>query len=226
MKVLVIEDDRGISEYISLAFGVGWPDARVVIANDGETGILAAEKESPDVVLLDLGLPDITGFEVLRQIRLFSKVPVIIQTVRKDEADIVRGLESGADEYIVKPFGQMELLARVKSTLRRGSLVLNEWSTCGPFQFAYNMRSVVHGNREIRVTLTEGLILRYLAENEGWVIPYHRMIEKIWGEDYLGGVDTLKVYIHRLREKLEEDPASPQLILTKTRSGYFLAKQN
>lgn len=226
MKVLVIEDDSGISEYISLAFRVGWPDTQVVITNNGEAGVLATEKESPDVILLDLGLPDITGFEVLKQIRLFSKIPVIIQTVRKDEADIVRGLENGADEYIVKPFGQMELLARVKSILRRDSLVINERSACGPFQFTYNMRSVVYDNREIQVTLTEGLILRYLAENEGRVIPYHRMIEKVWGEDYLGGVDTLKVYIHRLRVKLEEDPSSPRLILTKTGSGYFLAKQN
>ena len=119
MKVLVIEDDKEIVDAISLAFQIRWPEAKVISTRLGQKGVELVESESPDIVILDLGLPDIAGFEVLRQIRLFSAVPTIILTVRAEEADVVKGLEWGADDYITKPFRQLELLARVKSMIRR-----------------------------------------------------------------------------------------------------------
>ena len=119
MKLLVIEDDEEIVEAISLAFQIRWPEAKVISTRLGQKGVELVETESPNIVILDLGLPDITGFDVLRQIRRFSSVPTIILTVRADEADVVKGLEWGADDYITKPFRQLELLARVKSMIRR-----------------------------------------------------------------------------------------------------------
>src|SRR4030042_1995566 len=121
MKVLVIEDDREIVDAISLAFQIRWPEAKLISTRLGQKGVELVESESPDIVILDLGLPDINGFEVLQAIRLFSQVPTIILTVRSDEADIVKGLEWGADDYITKPFRQLEFLARVKALIRRQS---------------------------------------------------------------------------------------------------------
>ena len=119
MKVLIVEDDKEIVDAITLAFQIRWPEAKVVSTRLGRKGVELVESENPDIVILDLGLPDISGFEVLNQTRLFSHVPIIILTVRADEADVVKGLEWGADDYILKPFRQLELLARVKALIRR-----------------------------------------------------------------------------------------------------------
>jgi DNA-binding response OmpR family regulator len=119
MKILIIEDDSETSEFITIALNVAWPDIQIARANCGKKGIELVRNNAPDVVLLDIGLPDTTGFEVLKTIRLFSNVPVIIETVRNSESDIVKGLNLGADEYIAKPFGQLELLARIRTVLKR-----------------------------------------------------------------------------------------------------------
>ena len=119
MKVLIIEDDRETVEYVNLAFKLGWPEVELISTPLGEEGIELVERESPDIVILDLGLPDVDGSEVLKRIRLFSTVPIIIMTVRKDEASIVKELECGADKYLSKPFDQMELLAQVRALARR-----------------------------------------------------------------------------------------------------------
>ncbi|MFC2067664.1 response regulator transcription factor [Chloroflexota bacterium] len=119
MKLLLIEDDSDIVEAISLAFQIRWPEAQVISTQSGKKGVGLVESVQPDIVILDLGLPDIDGFTVLRKIRLFSQVPIIIVTVRADESDIIKGLEWGADDYIIKPFRQLELLARVKAQIRR-----------------------------------------------------------------------------------------------------------
>ena len=227
MKVLLIEDDQEIVEFISLAFQVGWTGIKLVATRLGEEGVELVEKESPDIVILDVGLPDINGFEVLKQIRFFSMVPVIILTVRADEIDIVRGLEGGADEYMVKPFGQMELLARIKAVIRRRGHVGGVTPiVCGPFRFSQNMREVLYGEKKIRVTATEGIILRHLADNAGQVVPHSILAEIVWGEDSRDSVDALKVYIRRLRVKFEADPGHPQLILTRPGIGYLLGKNN
>lgn len=224
MKVLLIEDDKEIIDAISLAFQIRWPEAKVVSTRLGEKGVELVESEAPDIVILDLGLPDISGFEVLRQIRLFSHVPTIILTVRQDEADVVKGLEWGADDYITKPFRQLEFLARVKALIRRQSPEEEESLVCGPLRLDVTSGQLYYDRKEIVLTVTESHILGHLIKNAGRVVTHSSLAKAVWGDDYPGVVDSLKVHIRRLREKIEADPSHPQLILTRTGVGYFLAK--
>jgi len=225
MKVLLIEDDREIVDAISLAFQIRWPEAEVVSTRLGQKGVELVESELPDIVILDLGLPDISGFEVLQQFRRFSDVPTIILTVRSDEVDIVKGLEWGADDYIVKPFRQLEFLARVRALIRRQSYPEQEVVASGPLRLETATGQLHYDGKEIALTTTESLILTHLIRNAGHVVTHSRLAEAVWGEDYPGSVDSLKVHIRRLREKIEPDPGNPKLILTRSGIGYFLAKQ-
>ena len=225
MKVLVIEDDQGIVEAISLAFQIRWPEAELISTHLGEKGIAMVESNKPDVVILDLGLADISGFEVLKQIRLFSDVAVLVLTVRAEEADVVKGLEWGADDYMTKPFRQLELLSRVKAlTRRRNCLVENTTLVCGQLQLNPATNQLFYGKKEIDLTPTEKHILYNLMKNAGQVVTYSSLAELLWGEDYENAADSLKVYIRRLREKIEADASNPALILTKAGVGYLLAK--
>ena len=225
MKVLVIEDDPEIVEAISLAFGIRWPEAELVSSRLGDRGIELVESEAPDIVILDLGLPDISGFEVLKRIRLFSIVPIIILTVSAEESHIVKGLEWGADDYIVKPFRQLELMARAKAVLRRQVPREEEALVVyGLLRFDPSTYQVVYDEREISLTRTEGLIMHDLIRQAGHVVSHSSLAETVWGVEYPGAIDSLKVHIRRLREKLEVDPSHPQLVLTKAGIGYFLAR--
>ena len=224
-KVLIIEDDDAIVSFVRLAFKMRWSEAELLSARLGEEGLDLVESENPALVILDLGLPDIDGFEVLRQIRLFSSVPVVILTVSSDEADMVRGLELGADDYIVKPFRQLELLARLKAQLRRQVPPDEEVPiVCGPLRLDPSTFELTYGGKQISLTLIEGRIMRHLMQNVGHVVTHSRLGEVIWGEDYPGAIDSLRVYVRHLREKLEADPGNPKLILTKVGVGYLLAK--
>lgn len=225
MKVLVIEDDPDIVGVISLAFQIRWPDAELVSSHLGEKGIEMVETENPDVVILDLGLPDISGFDVLKQIRLFSDVPILILTVRADETDIVRGLEWGAEDYMVKPFRQMELLSRIKAlTRRRGALTEERPLVCGQLHYEPSTRQLRQGEKDINLTRTEGSILYYLMKNAGQIITYDKLAESVWGENYPDATESLKVHIRRLRMKIEADSNNPVIILNKASVGYMLAK--
>jgi two-component system KDP operon response regulator KdpE len=224
MKVLVIEDDKEIVDAISLAFQIRWPEAKVVSTRLGQKGVELVESEQPDIVILDLGLSDITGFEVLRQIRRFSAVPTIILTVRTEEADVVKGLEWGADDYITKPFRQLELLARVRSMIRRHMPSEGGMLTFGLLRLDANTGQLYVGGKEVALTVTENHILGYLMKNAGRVVTHSNLAEAVWGDDYPGATDSLKVHIRRLREKVEQDPGKPRIILIKTGVGYFLAK--
>lgn len=224
MKVLIIEDDKEIVEAISLAFQIRWPEAEVISTRLGKKGIELVESEPPDLVILDLGLPDINGFEVLHEIRVFSHVPIIIITARTDEADVVKGLEWGADDYISKPFRQLELLARVKALIRRQAPSEEESLTVGSLRLDTTSGQLYNGQKEIALTVTESRIVKHLMKNAGHVVSHASLAEAVWGEDYPGSADSLKVHIRRLREKVEADPSNPQLILTKSGVGYFLAR--
>jgi len=224
MKVLIIEDDKEIVDAISLAFQIRWPEAKVVSTRLGEKGVELVESETPDIVILDLGLPDINGFEVLRQIRLFSGVPIIILTVRAEESDVVKGLEWGADDYIVKPFRQLELLARVRALIRRQTPAEEEMLVVGPLRLEATTGQFLHNNKEIALTITESRLLSHLMRNAGHVVTHSSLAEAVWGNDYPGAADSIKVHIRRLREKIEADPSHPQLVLTKAGVGYFLAR--
>ena len=226
MNILVIEDNEEIVEVISLGLQIGWPELKMLSTPLGKEGIELVENESPDRVILDLGLPDMDGFKVLKQIRLFSTVPIIILTVRNEEVDVVKGLGLGADDYMVKPFRQMELLARIKAMIRRLNLPDDELLfSHGPFRFSPSRHKLFCFGKEIALTNTEGLILHYLLRNAGKVVTHSSLAQVVWGEDYPGAASALKVYIRRLRQKIEVAPNNPQLILTKPRLGYTLVKQ-
>jgi two-component system KDP operon response regulator KdpE len=224
-KVLLIEDDHQIVSFISVVLQMRWPEAELISTGLGEEGLDLAETENPDLVVLDLSLPDIDGFEVLRQIRLFSTVPVVILTVKADEIDLVKGFELGADDYVVKPFRQLELMARLKAQVRRKVATDEEGPiVSGSLRLDPSTYQLTYGSRDISLTLVEGRIMCHLMENAGHVVTHSQLAEEVWGEDHSGTVDTLRVYIRHLREKLEDDPGNPKLILTKVGIGYMLAK--
>ncbi len=227
MKILIIEDDQQIVEAITLAFQIRWPEAKLVSTRQGEKGITLVENEKPDIVILDLGLPDINGYDVLKQIRMFSDLPILILTARSEESDIVKGLEWGADDYMIKPFRQLELLSRIKALTRRRSLGENEAPLAlGKLNFNLSTGQLIYNQKEIGLTPTEGRILHHLMRNAGQVVTHSSLADAVWGEDYPGAADSLKVYIRRLREKLETNPQEPQLILTKAGIGYLMMKPN
>jgi two-component system KDP operon response regulator KdpE len=192
----------------------------------GEEGIDLVGTEHPDVVILDLGLPDKDGLDVLQEIRLFSSVPILILTVRQEEQDITRALSMGANDYITKPFKMRELLARVKVQLRRQTPSGEDSPVVyGPLRLDPSTFELTYGPREISLTVVEGHILRQLMLNAGRVVTYARLAEAVWGdEDYPGAVVTLRTYIRQLRQKLQPSPSDAKLILTKPSVGYSLVK--
>ena len=224
MKILIIEDSPIIVETISLALEMRWPDTKIIDTSRGEQGLEMIETESPDIIILDIGLPDISGFEVLKRIRLFSNLPVLILTARSDESDIVKGLEWGADDYMVKPFKQLELQARINGIMRRRSFLKEESLIVGNLRFDPASARLFSGRKEIDVSRTEGLILAILMRNPGNVVNYSAIAEAVWGDDFTDASNSVRVHVRHLREKIEEDPGKPQFILTKPGIGYYLAK--
>jgi len=224
LKVLIIEDAPDIVESISLCFELRWPEVKVVSTAKGDKGLTLAETESPDVIILDLGLPDMDGLEVLKGVRAFSNVPIIIVTVRGDEMDKVRGLELGADDYITKPFSHMELLARIKAVLRRArmpELKAKDRLFHSPgLTIDFATRTVTVNGQPVRLTPTEYSLLHYLVLNEGATLTHRALLGKVWGEEYADSPEYLKVYIQRLRNKLEKDPGNPQLLIGERGVGY------
>ena len=225
MKILIIEDDQSIVESITLIMQVSWPDVEIVSTESGKEGISIIENKMIDVVILDIGLPDIQGFDVLKRIRDFSDVPIIVLTVNSDETDIVRGLELRADDYIIKPFRPLELLARLKLVLRRQFYPKGEhYISIGHFQFDVTSHKLETENQVINLTSTESLILYYLVMNRGNVLSLATLAQKIWGDDYPGAYEAIRVYIRHLRKKIEENPNKPKLIITKPGIGYMLER--
>jgi two-component system KDP operon response regulator KdpE len=222
MKILVIEDDENMVDYIKNVFNAGWPEAEFIFAFKGNDGINLVDKEMPDVVLLDLGLPDMSGFDVLRQIRHHTEMTIVLITVRDDESDIVKGLTLGADEYIIKPFRQLELLARVRALTRRKMSLSEDLSVSyGPLKFGKSIREIIYKDRAVEVTLTEGRILHKLMASGGKVVTSDDIAKLIWGERFYSSINV-KSYIHRIRQKLEDDPANPSLIINEPGVGYYI----
>lgn len=225
MKALIIEDSQEILEAVGLAFNIRWPETKLITTKFGEKGIELVETEQPDAVILDLGLPDVSGFEVLKRIRLFSDVPIIILTVRNEEADIVKGLEWGADDYIVKPFRQLELLSRVRALIRRSGGKINDAPvSAGKLNLVPDTGQLTINGKEITLTPTESRVMHVLIKNSDQVVTHSRLAETIWGDNYPEAADAIKVYIRRLREKLEVEPSNPRIILTRAGIGYILVK--
>ncbi len=222
MKVLIIDDDKNIIESLKMTFNLCWPETKIASTRLGEEGIQMMGMLSPDIVILDLGLPDISGFEVLKQVRQFSAVPVIILTVRGDEIDIVRGLGLGADDYMIKPFRQMEFIARVKANARKQNIPTEETNfTKGPFQLKVFTHELLFNDKRIILTKSECILFSELVKNSNRVVTYSRLAQALWGREYSGSDEAIRVYIKRLREKLEENPANPKYILTRVGQGYI-----
>lgn len=223
MKVLVIEDDRSIIDAIKVAFEFRWPEANAVAAMTGREGIKKAKEESPDIVILDINLPDMTGFKTLKEIRRFSNVPVIILTVRADDEDMLMGLEAGADDYIIKPFNYLTLLARVKAVLRRAekpSIRFDHVAKISPrLRIDFVNQKVRLDSRPVRLTPVEYRLLVLLVKNKDKVVPYKRIMQETWEKSFWGDTENIRIYIGRLRKKLQDTP--PRMILTKRGSGYM-----
>jgi two-component system, OmpR family, KDP operon response regulator KdpE len=230
VKILVIEDSAEIQEAASLIFELHWADAVVIQSLNGGDGLEKARLESPDIVLLDLGLPDMDGLRVLKELRSYSNVPVIILTVRGEEMDKVRGLEMGADDYVVKPFAHRELLARMKAVLSRqaspAAAIKSQddkaRQTTNIVKIDLNTGTVTRNDRPVKLTSTEYNLIKYMAGQNGKTKSETDILANIWGEEYTDCSEYLQVYVKRLREKLEENPLSPKVIL-KDPDGYRIA---
>lgn len=227
MKILIVDDNYELVKALTTGFKLQWPDCEVAGAANGQRALALLSSESPDIVLLDVSMPGMDGFEVLRRIRDVSEVPVIMLTVRGEEYDKVRALEMGADDYVTKPFGSLELIARVKAMLRRASLPAPE-ETAAPFTrcgltIDYGTRSVSLHGAPVKLTPTEYRLLCALARHPNTLLSRQALLSRVWGSEYLGENDLLKVYIKRLRDKLEIEPAHPRLILTEWGRGYMLS---
>jgi DNA-binding response OmpR family regulator len=224
MRVLVIDDEPDVIEIVRLTFNLRWPEAEVFHASSGEDGVASVERVSPDIVILDVGLPDMEGFEVCERIRQFSDVPVVMLTARHEEVDKVKGLELGADDYVTKPFSHIELLARVRAVLRRSEsqVPANEGPPydAGPLRIDYGSRDVTLNGEPVRLTPIEYGLLYHLTRNENRVLTFRTLLAKVWGREYMDETDYLKVHIQHLRRKLGDDPQGDPMIVNERGVGY------
>ena len=221
LRALIIEDDAEIIEAVSLCLQLRWPEVVLASAMEGWKGIRELEAEAFDIVILDINLPDMDGFEVLSKVRAFSDVPVIILTVRGRERERAKGLEMGADDYIVKPFSPIDLVARVNAVLRRAQLpkLSGEQPSLVQGDISLNLTSheaSLRGER-IGLTPTEYRLLYVLMKSSGRTVNTKQILREVWGEGQVDS-ESLRTYIRRLREKLKDVP--PQMILTDHGEGY------
>lgn len=230
-KILIVDDERPISDIIK--FNLTKEGYETVTAYDGRTAVTLFEEENPDLVILDLMLPELDGLEVAKAIRKTSHLPIIMLSAKDSEFDKVIGLEIGADDYVTKPFSNRELLARVKAHLRRsetiGSAVTEEATAGGRKTIVVGDLEIVpdafvakkHG-QELELTHREFELLHHLANHAGQVMTREHLLETVWGYDYFGDVRTVDVTIRRLREKIEDQPSRPEYILTRRGVGYYM----
>jgi DNA-binding response OmpR family regulator len=221
-KILVVDDEERMVRFIHL--NLEHDGFRVIEAFNGNQAINKARSNLPDLVLLDVMMPDLDGFEVLRVLREVSTVPVIMLTAKGEEEDRVRGLELGADDYITKPFSPRELVSRVRAVLRRTETATSP--THGLIQvderlkIDFDRREVWVEDKLVKLRPTEYRLLYHLVQNAGWVITHDQLLAKVWGYEYRDEPHYVRLYINYLRKKLEEDPTNPKYILTERGIGY------
>ena len=220
--VLAVDDETGILRLIKLELAE--QGLRVVTASSGEEALRLAEEQRPDLVLLDIIMPEMTGLEVMRRLREQSNAPIILVTAKDSDSDKVRGLELGADDYIVKPFSPEELGARIRAVLRRstGAQSAERVVRAANVEIDLDRRLVTRDGDPVTLTRTEWLLLQHLAANVGKVLMNAELLSKVWGPEYRDDVQYLRVWVSRLRAKLEPEPAEPVIIKTRQGIGYFL----
>ena len=224
-KILIVDDEKSIVDIIQ--FNLDKEGYRTFTAYDGYGALEQFQKESPDLVILDVMMPGMDGYEVCRRIRESSNIPIIMVTARTEEIDTVLGLEMGADEYVTKPFSMRELMARVRTGLRRYQALTRKEDdepnayTAGDFVLDAAKFSCQKSGVRIDLTQRETEIIKLLMSQRGQVFPRPEILEKVWGYESLGDERTVDVTIRRLREKIEDDPSQPKLILTKRGVGYY-----
>lgn len=225
--ILVVDDEAPIVDILN--FNLTKSGYRVITAYDGEEGYNLAVTEKPDLILLDVMLPKMDGFEVCRKVRDKQQTPIIMLTARDEEVDKVLGLELGADDYMTKPFSVRELLARVKANMRRTVAEVpsaddSDTLTFGDLSINTTRYEVAKNGNVIDLTLLEFELLKFLSMQPGKVFNRETLLEKVWGYEYFGDVRTVDVTVRRLREKIEDTPASPAYIMTKRGVGYYFNK--
>jgi len=223
MKVLVIDDDPHVRDALEVGIQLQWQDAQVICAENGEVGIDCFFSEEPDIVLIDVSMPRMNGYEVLQAIRRLSDVPVIMLTGRTEDVDQVRGLELGADDYVTKPFSHLALMARMRAVLRRAELpapvqALPDFQA-GDLTIHFQNHAVTMAGEPVNLTPVEYKLLYHLVRNAGHVLPHEALLERVWGSDYEASPDYLKVFISRLRSKLRHEHG-PEYIQTERGRGY------
>ena len=220
-SILVIEDEESFRD--ALQFMLSREGFEVSLAPNGAEGMKLFDEKQPDLVLLDLMLPEVSGTDVCKYIRSKSTTPVIMLTAKDTEIDKVVGLELGADDYVTKPFSTPELLARIRAVLRRGAVDLDEeqaFVAVGPVRMNFERHEVSVNGESVLLPLKEFELLEFLMRNSGRVLTRGQLIDRIWGSDYVGDGKTLDVHVKRLRSKIESDPANPLLITTVRGLGY------
>jgi two-component system KDP operon response regulator KdpE len=220
-KILIVDDEPQIRRVMRVI--LTGENYEVVEARSGDAALLRFREFLPDLVLLDLNMPGLSGLEACRMIRETSEVPIIVLTVRNEEEEKVEALDAGADDYVTKPFGKHELLARIRAALRRSPTS----TTTGPGTFVsgeleidFEARKIRSGKKMVRLTPKEFDLLRYLVAHAGKPVPHRELLQAVWGPDYGDQTDYLRVFITHLRKKIEPNPAKPQYILTEPWIGY------
>ncbi len=223
-RILVVDDEERILNFLSHKLKAS--GFSVLTANNGKAGLEQAEAEEPDLVVLDVVMPGLDGFETLKQLRSFSSVPVIILSAKESSSDKIKGLSLGADDYLPKPFDPDELVARIEAVRRRLESAAGrkrpEPLSIGKLTIDFDRRTVAISGEEKPLTRIEWLILSELARNTGRLMLYEELLTRVWGSEYRDDVQLLRTWISRLRYKLEEDPTSPQLIRMVPKTGYIM----
>lgn len=223
-RILIIEDEAPIREII--AYQLEKNGFQIMEAADGRDGLTKALEHKPDLIILDLMLPELDGFEVLKILRQRQDIPVVILTARDEEMDKVLGLELGADDYVTKPFSNRELLARIRANLRRLRRQMEDPSKdtiiLGDLSIDLKLYRVKKHDHILPLTPREFDLLHYLLDHRGQVISREQLLNRVWGYDFLGDVRTVDVTVRRLREKIEDHPGDPRYILTKRGAGYYI----
>ncbi len=228
MLILIVEDDAPVRNLIATTLKTH--DYKYIVATNGENAITEASSHNPDIILLDLGLPDIDGAEVIKQIRTWSTTPIIVISARSEDIDKIDALDNGADDYLTKPFSVEELLARIRVTQRRLSLmqtdahINNPIFTNGNLRIDYAAGCTYLGEQELHLTPSEYKILCLLAQNLGKVLTHTYITQKVWGKSLENDIASLRVFMATLRKKIERDPNSPQYIQTHIGVGYRMMK--